>query len=166
MKRLCILSLVLFFAATVLFSQENQQGTKFGLQMSSDSRFSLLVYSPFLEAGVNAKALLVDGDGSSAIPAIDVGGHIGYLFRPFQNGSSISLGAEGAYSIGIDDVEYDEYADMGIRVALNYMAGSHFLFSGIFNPLYVNIRDVADTEGDWYMLGNFAEAKVAVAFLF
>lgn len=167
MKESSFFKIVLIAVLLILsFSLTAQEpgGFRLGLQMSSDSYAGVLVLTPFLEAA--AKVQVVQTDDSDTLTDILVfGGHAGFLFTPFSDATSLSLGAELRNGVSTGSAEYAEHVDAGIRLGVNYFLGDHCMLTGLLYPVWISTRE---TEGldDWGLTATFAKAGVAVSLLF
>lgn len=139
-----------------------------GVRVSSDGTVSLVVHAPHLEAGFKAGAYLHDFAAEDATypNIVIVGAHAMYQFGLPTAGRELGIGAEVGTGIGIDDVEYDEYIDFGVRVSINQPISDRMYVSGIIYPLWLETRDVADVEDDWSLTAVVPKAAVALSVMF
>ena len=68
--------------------------------------------------------------------------------------------------IGLDDVEYDEYIDLGPRISFNVPVGARVYATGAAYPFWMETRDVSDVEDDWSMTLTVPRATVGLTVLF
>ena len=140
---------------------------RFGLQLSSDSYFGLLLYANRFEVSAKAQATLYDyPTGSDPDDGIlMIGAHASFLFKPTEN-ADLGLGVEVRRGIKLSgDIDYEQYMDGGPRLSLNYHVGKHFLVSGVLHPVWIVVRE--DTTPDSFTLdAKIPYASLAVSFLF
>lgn len=166
MKRTILILAIFLVLSAGLFGQEGDRGIRSGLQMSSDSYFGILFYSSHLDFSIKVKS--IQGDGASAYAnagILSLGGHAGFNLHPFHDETAVSVGAEFINTFGTGDVQYAEKVDAGVRLAVNYPLGEHFLVSGLLYPLYISTQEIEDND-DWGLTAFFPKAAVAAAILF
>jgi len=137
---------------------------RFGLQLSSDSYFGLLLYANRFEVSAKAQATLHD-DPADPDEILMIGAHASFLFKPTEN-TDLGLGVEVRRGILLSgDNDYEQYMDGGPRLSINYNLGEHFLLSGVLHPVWVVVRET--TVADSFTLdAKIPYASVAVSFLF
>jgi hypothetical protein len=139
----------------------------FGVQLSSDYYFGLILYANRFELCAKAQAMLYDypagSDPDDGI--LMVGVHTSFLFKPTDN-ADLGVGVDVRRGIKLSgDIDYEQYMDGGPRLSLNYHLGKHFLLSGVLHPVWVVVRET--TEADNFTLdAKIPYASVAVSFLF
>lgn len=164
MKRIFLIFAILLVLPAGLFSQEGDSRTRLGIQMSSDSCFGVLLYSKHLDIALKAQLVQTDG-AAGAIPALSAGGHLGYNMHLFHDETAVSVGAEFINTFGTGDVQYAEKVDAGVRLAVHYPLGEHFLVSGLLYPLYISTEEIEGAD-DWGLVAFFPKTAVAAAILF
>jgi len=137
---------------------------RFGVQLSSDSYFGLLLYANRFEVSAKAQAMLYD-DPAEPDDILMIGAHASFLFKPFEN-IDLGLGVEVRRGIKLSgDTDYVQYMDGGPRLSINYNLGEHILLSGVLYPAWVVVRET--TVADSFTLdAKIPYASVAVGFLF
>jgi hypothetical protein len=144
-----------------------QEATGIGLQIGSNGSAAVVYRGSAVEAGVTAQATLFDTEAEGATPGVlRLGAHGAYLFGDPAAPRRFGIGAEFGTGLGTDDVQYDEYIDVGPRVSLDQMIGSRAYVSGLVYPFWIETRDVADVDDDWTLTARFPLARIAVTFLF
>jgi hypothetical protein len=140
---------------------------RFGVQMSSDAYFGLILYANRFELSAKAQAKLYDypagTDPDDGI--LMIGAHTSFLFKPTDN-ADFGLGVEVRRGIKLSgDIDYVQYMDGGPRLSLNYHLGKHFLISGLLYPAWIVVRET--TVDDSFTLdAKIPSAAVAVSFMF
>ena len=137
---------------------------RFGVQLSSDSYFGLLLYANRFEVGVKAQATLYDKP-TDPDEILMIGTHASSLFKPTEN-TDLGLGIEVRRGILLSgDTDYEQYMDGGPRLSINYNLGEHILLSGVLHPVWIVVRET--TVADSFQLdAKIPYASVAVSFLF
>ena len=140
---------------------------RFGVQLSSDSYFGLLLYANRFEVSAKAQAILYDGypGGNHPDEILMIGAHTSFLFKPAEN-VDLGLGVEVRRGILLSgDTDYVQYMDGGPRLSINYNLGKHFLLSGVLHHVWIVVRETS--LADSYTLdAAIPSAAVAVSFLF
>ena len=145
-------------------AEERNPPIRMGFQFSSDSFTGLELYSDFLELSLKAQALQIDGE-AKVIPVLLFGGNAGFVFNPFEEPTSLSLGAEIRTGLGTDEPDYAEYIDAGVRLGINHMVSRHIMLSALYYPVWLSTREQEGAK-DWGMVITLSKAAVAVSYLF
>lgn len=164
LRRALLAALVCLVAAAATA----QETTGIGLQIGSNGSAAVVYRGRAVEAGITAQATLFDSEAEgAALPSmLRIGAHGSYLFGDSAASRRFGIGAELGTGIGVDEVEYDEYIDVGPRISLDQMIGSRAYLSGLLFPFWVETRDVSDVDDDWTLTARFPFGRVAVTFLF
>jgi len=140
---------------------------RFGVQLSSDSYFGLLLYTNRFELSAKAQAILYDGHpgGNHPDEILMIGAHASFLFKPTEN-VDLGLGVKVRRDIKLSgDDDYEQYMDGGPRLSINYNLGKHILLSGVLYPVWVVVREDTSTDPTEIDV-KIPYAGVAVSFLF
>lgn len=62
-------------------------------------------------------------------------------------------------------IEYYQYIDAGIRFEFNHYLNEKFMVSGIFYPIWIQVRET-ELPGSTVVTGNIPSAVVAVTWFF
>ena len=153
------LCFVLFFSVFSLSAMD------YGLQMSSDSTFGIIVYADTFEVSVKGQAMLHDSDAPESDDTLILGAHAGYLINLGDEKSSVSIGFDGRVGLSLGDVTYEQYIDAGPRLALNHRLNEHFMVSGIVFPFWVQVRET-DAADSYNLTATIPSAAVSAVFFF
>jgi len=141
---------------------------RFGVQLSSDSYFGLLLYANRFEICAKVQARLYDYPGVNPYESVVmVGGHASYLFK-LTDHADLGVGVDVRQGIIVEldqPEDYVQYMDGGPRLALNYHVGDHLLVSGVLYPAWIVVRET-ELDDSFTLDANIPSAAVAVSFLF
>lgn len=140
---------------------------RFGLQMSSDSFFGVVLYANRFELSAKVQSLLFDGFPASVRPddVIMVGGHACYLFKPSDK-ADLGVGLDVRQGITLSgDTEYKQYLDGGLRISYNYHLGERFMISALLYPFWVSVRET-EVADSYSLSARIPSASVAASFFF
>ncbi len=155
--------ILLILLAAVVFAET--PGGAFGIQLSSDTDLQAVLRLKKSEAGLGVQANLGDGIyGNQGL--LKVKGYMAYRFVFSESPLSFTLGVEAGTALGLDDLEYDEYIDIGPRLGLNYNLNGRFRISGILYPLWLSTREVTNVEDGWGLQVVIPRAAAAVTYFF
>jgi hypothetical protein len=143
-----------------------------GVQMASDGYVGLAVCSNRVEVCAKVRAVFYDGFPMDDWPdnaMLVVGGHASYLFRP-SNVTDVSVGMDIRQGITmiphpIDEVDYRQYMDAGLRIGFNHHLGERFMLSGAIYPFWVVVRET-DVADSYNLTVTTPTAAVAVSVFF
>jgi hypothetical protein len=141
---------------------------RFGVQLSSDSYFGLLLYANRFEICAKIRSKLYDYPGVNPYESVVmVGGHASYLFKLTDNADlGVGVDVRQGIIVELDQPEdYVQYMDGGPRLALNYHVGDHLLLSGVLYPAWIVVRET-ELDDSFTLDVEIPRAAVAVGFLF
>ena len=140
----------------------------FGVQLSSDGFFGLLLLSNRLELCAKVQAVQYAGFPGGVKPDNDIlmtGTHAAWLFR-LSPQLDMGIGLDFRYGITTSGaIEYKQYIDAGPRIGLNYHVTERLVVSGVLYPAWVVVRET-DVADSFSLTAQIPLAAVAVSFLF
>ncbi len=172
MRRNVPLVIVVLLIAISVSAQEVEEGRgrspRLGIQLDSDGIVGVVTRLSFLEAGFKAQATLYDSSAEdTSLPSrLLLGAHVVYLFGDSASPRRFGAGVDVRTALGVDEVQYDEYLDLGLRLTVDQFLGSRVYLTGILLPFWVETRDVSDVESDWQLVATIPRAAIAFTFLF
>ena len=171
MKRNVTVVILVLLMAISVGAQEAQgprSGPRIGVQLDSTGVVGVVARLSSLEAGLKLQATLYDSAAENAsLPSqLLLGAHVVYLFGDPTSSLRFGAGADVRTALGVDEVEYDEYIDFGLRLTVDQFLGSRVYVTGILFPFWVETRDVSEVENDWQLVATIPRAGIAFTFLF
>jgi hypothetical protein len=175
MKRnVTVVMLVLVMALSVgaQESQESQdgpgRGVRIGTQLDTTGVAGVVARLSSLEVGLKLQATLYDtaAEDTSLPSRLLLGAHVVYLFGDPASSLRFGGGADVRTAFGTEEVEYDEYLDIGLRLTVDQFLGSRVYVTGILFPFWVETRDVSEVESDWQLVATIPRGGIAFTFLF
>ncbi|WP_020611822.1 DUF2147 domain-containing protein [Sediminispirochaeta bajacaliforniensis] len=169
MKKVCFFFTMVFFLSSFsAAAHADPIRSGLGVQLSSDGTAALVLHASNIEAGIKAQAFLYDyaSETASYPNLLVVGMHVAYLFSSAQADSEFGIGIEAHTGIGLEDLEYDEYIDLGLRLSINQPISRRLYISGILYPFFMETRDESDVDDDWEMTVTLPKASVAFTLIF
>ena len=155
-----------FLAALFLFcSVFTVSAFDFGIQMSSDTTFGIIMYADSFEASIKGQAVLHDNNAASTDDPLVLGAHAGYLINMQDGKSSISIGFDGRVGFSLGDAVYEQYIDAGPRIAVNHRLSENFMITGIVFPFWVHVFET-DAADSYELTATVPSAALAAAFFF
>ena len=160
-KNYIVLLLVLITSYSFGETSENL----LGIQLSSTTNAEAVLRLHRLELGLGAQAFL--GDGISADQGV-LNPHIYLSYRFYSENKpfTFTTGVEVGTGLGLDELEYDEYTDLSLRLGFDYSLDKHFRVSGLLYPIRVTSTEISGVEDSWDFQVLIPRAAVAVAYFF
>lgn len=164
-----MIALVLVMCAAPFVAAEQEAGaTGLGVQVTTGGSVGAVYRGGAFEVGLTAQATLYDAsaEGFSAPDLLRPGVHGSYLFGDRTASRRFGVGMEIFTGLGMAEVQWDEYLDLGPRVSVDQMIGVRTYVSALVYPFWITTRDVADVEDDWNLTATIPAGRLAVTFLF